>query len=150
LIKGLGIRGNEKFYVNKLFDNSHQKHKYLIDIYKIKYLFCSKFVKPSIEHKMIGEHIRMLRERQNMLLRELAASLNMDAAMLSKMERGLRPFRKEDIEQLSLVLDENKENLHTMWLADRVLRATENDKFQARALKLALSKCQNKNLNHPS
>lgn len=94
---------------------------------------------------MIGEHVRAMREGHNMLVRELAASLNMDTAMLSKMERGLRPFRKEDIEPLCQLLNEDCENLYTMWLADKALRATENEKFQAKALKLALKNCNKQN-----
>ena len=37
---------------------------------------------------MIGEQIRKLREANNILLRQLAATLDVDQAMLSKMERG--------------------------------------------------------------
>lgn len=91
---------------------------------------------------MIGEHVRIVREGQGMLLRELAAKLNVDTAMLSKMERGVRPFRKEDLDVLSEVLNENKDTIHTKWLADRALRATENEEFQSKALELALSNCK--------
>ncbi|QLG44730.1 helix-turn-helix domain-containing protein [Costertonia aggregata] len=94
---------------------------------------------------MIGTYIRNARERQGMLLRELAAELNIDTAMLSKMERGVRPFRKEDLKKLSSVLNEEIETLRTQWLADKVLRATENEKLQSKALELALSKCKNRN-----
>ena len=44
-----------------------------------------------------GNHIRELREAQNLLLRELAASLDMDVAYLSKIERGNRAARKEQV-----------------------------------------------------
>ena len=94
---------------------------------------------------MIGNYIRNARERQGKLLRELAAELDIDTAMLSKMERGIRPFRKSDLKRLSSALDEKMETLHTQWLADKVLRATENEKLQSKALELALSKCKNKN-----
>ena len=46
---------------------------------------------------MIGDKIRQLRESENVLLRQLATQLDMDTAMLSKMERGDHFFRKEDI-----------------------------------------------------
>lgn len=78
---------------------------------------------------MIGKHIRAIRKQQDMLLRELAAKLNIDTAMLSKMEREVRPFRKEDIEALSTILNENQESLYTKWLADKALRATENEQY---------------------
>lgn len=46
---------------------------------------------------MIGDKIRELREKDNILFRHLAAQLDMDSAMLSKMERGDRFFEKVDI-----------------------------------------------------
>ncbi len=91
---------------------------------------------------MIGEHVRVLRERQNLLLRELAAKLNIDTAMLSKMERGVRPFRKEDINRLSKILNEDQNELYKKWLADKILRTTNNDKFTADALEIALMNCK--------
>ncbi|WP_298487009.1 helix-turn-helix transcriptional regulator [uncultured Maribacter sp.] len=96
---------------------------------------------------MIGEHIRVLRENQNLLLRELAATLRIDTAMLSKMERGLRPFRKEDIKPLSNILKENESKLYTLWLADKILRVTDNDKFTSDALEIALMSCKQNNMN---
>jgi transcriptional regulator with XRE-family HTH domain len=94
---------------------------------------------------MIGTYIRAARERQGMLVRELASELDMDTAMLSKMERSVRPFRKEDLKKLSSILNEEIETLYTHWLADKALRATENEEFQYEALELALSKCKNEN-----
>lgn len=44
---------------------------------------------------MIGEHIRALRESNDVLLRQLAAQLEIDQAMLSKMERSERSFKRE-------------------------------------------------------
>ena len=42
---------------------------------------------------MIGDKIRELLEADNILLRQLAAQLEMDTAMLSKMERGDHFFK---------------------------------------------------------
>ena len=44
-----------------------------------------------------GEYIRSLREKRNLLLREMAANLNMDVAYLSKIERGNRMARREQV-----------------------------------------------------
>lgn len=52
---------------------------------------------------MIGEKIRELREANNVLLRQLAAQLDMDTALLSKMERGDQAFRKEDLKKQTFV-----------------------------------------------
>ncbi|WP_136468587.1 helix-turn-helix domain-containing protein [Flagellimonas onchidii] len=96
---------------------------------------------------MIGEHVRVLRESQNLLLRELAAELKIDTAMLSKMERGVRPFRKEDLVKLSKTLKEDQNELYKMWLADKILRTTDNDEFTKEALEIALRNCNSDDNN---
>tara|TARA_R110002167_G_scaffold281830_4_gene487123 strand:+ start:4016 stop:4288 length:273 start_codon:yes stop_codon:yes gene_type:complete len=88
---------------------------------------------------MIGEHIRTLREANHILLRQLAAKLDMDQAMLSKMERGERSFRREDIDALAKIFKQPKKDLLTMWLADKILKTTENQQYKKEALKLAMS-----------
>lgn len=88
---------------------------------------------------MIGERIRTLREANHILLRQLAAKLEMDQAMLSKMERGERAFRREDIDALAKIFKQPKKDLLTMWLADKILKTTENQQYKKEALKLAMS-----------
>ena len=87
---------------------------------------------------MIGDKIRELREADNILLRQLAATLEMDTAMLSKMERGDRFFRKEDIVALSKIFKQSQQELLTLWLADKVLKTIENEEHKKQALELAI------------
>lgn len=87
---------------------------------------------------MIGKRIRELRERNNLLLRHLAAQLDMDTAMLSKMERGDRFFRREDIVALAQIFKQPKEDMLTLWLADKILKTIEEEEHREQALKLAL------------
>ncbi len=92
---------------------------------------------------MIGEHIRTLREANDILLRQLAARLDMDQAMLSKMERGERSFRKEDIDALAKIFKQPKKELLTLWLADKILKTTENQRYKKEALQLAINQFDN-------
>lgn len=92
---------------------------------------------------MIGEHIRTLREANDILLRQLAAKLEMDQAMLSKMERGERSFRKEDIDALAKIFKQPKKELLTLWLADKILKTTENQRYKKEALQLAINQFEN-------
>jgi len=62
---------------------------------------------------MIGEKIRQLREDNQMLIREVAAQLETDTAMLSKMERGERPFKKEDVITLARIFKQPQKALLT-------------------------------------
>ena len=85
---------------------------------------------------MIGERIRTLREANNLLLRQLAARLEIDQAMLSKMERGERAFRKEDIYTLSDIFKESEKELLTLWLADKITKNIANEEYKLEAIDL--------------
>jgi HTH-type transcriptional regulator, competence development regulator len=87
---------------------------------------------------MIGQKIRELREKENILLRQLAAKLDIDTALLSKMERGERYFKKIEIENISKELNYPIEELTTIWLAYKILKELENEPLKKEALKYAL------------
>ena len=53
----------------------------------------------------IGEYIRAIREEKQLLLREVASQMNIDTALLSKIERGTRIARKEQVEALAKALN---------------------------------------------
>lgn len=92
---------------------------------------------------MIGEKIRSLRETNNMLIREVAAQLQTDTAMLSKMERNERPFKKEDIIQLARIFKQPQKELITLWLADRILKTIADEEDTIESLELALKIMKN-------
>ncbi|WP_289054319.1 helix-turn-helix domain-containing protein [Carboxylicivirga marina] len=87
---------------------------------------------------MIGNKIRELREENNILLRQLAAQLDMDTAMLSKMERGERFFKKEDIVTLSEIFNQNSKDLLVLWLADKIVKTINTEDYPKEALQMAL------------
>uniref|UniRef100_UPI0040476597 helix-turn-helix domain-containing protein n=1 Tax=Mariniflexile sp. TaxID=1979402 RepID=UPI0040476597 len=68
-----------------------------------------------------GEHIRKLREQKQLLLREVASQMHIDTALLSKIERGTRIARKEQVESLAIALNENKNDLLNVWMADKIV-----------------------------
>lgn len=67
-----------------------------------------------------GEHIKQLREQNQLLQRQVASVLEIDTAMLSKIERGERRAKKEHIPLLANLLHSNEKELYTVWLADQV------------------------------
>jgi transcriptional regulator with XRE-family HTH domain len=67
-----------------------------------------------------GEQIRLLRESQGLLQRQLAASLQIDTPMFSKIERGERKAKREQVELLAELLHADKIQLISLWLADQV------------------------------
>ena len=94
---------------------------------------------------MIGKRIRELREADQMLLRELAAKMQMDTAMLSKMERSERPFKKEDIMLLAKIFKQAEKDLLTLWLADRIIKNIAGEDYRTESLQLALKIAKKKN-----
>ncbi len=92
---------------------------------------------------MIGIHIRQIRENNGYLLRQMAAILDVDTTILSKMERGERPFKREHIVKVAEACSCNKEELLTMWLADRINNVIENEDCAIKALDLVKEQKQN-------
>ena len=91
---------------------------------------------------MIGQKIRELREENDFLLRQLAAKLDIDTAQLSKMERGERFFKKEDIIEIAIILNADKRELLTIWLADKIYKTSLDEDYVLDALKLVEQKLQ--------
>lgn len=93
---------------------------------------------------MIGQRIRELREENDYLIRQLAAMLDIDTAQLSKMERGERFFRKEEIIEIARILKADQEELLTIWLADKIYKMALEEEYAIEALELAKKKLSNK------
>lgn len=91
-----------------------------------------------------GQRIRELREKQNMLLRQVAPLLEMDTPMLSKIERGQRYVKKEIVSQLAGILHVEEEELSTLWLADQLMNTIGNKDHAEKALKLVSNNIKSK------
>jgi transcriptional regulator with XRE-family HTH domain len=81
-----------------------------------------------------GNKIRTSREKQNLLLRQVASVLEMDTAQLSKIERGERHARKETVLKIAIILKEKEDELLTLWLADQIYDVVKNEKNALRAI----------------
>ncbi len=84
-----------------------------------------------------GDVIRTNREGNNMLLRHLSAQLDIDTAMLSKIERGEKIAKKEHVKQLAKIFKLDYNELMALWLADKVYLLVENEEQALQALKVA-------------
>ena len=67
-----------------------------------------------------GDIIRKKREEKGMLLRQLAALIDMDTAILSKVERGARRARREQVEKIAKALDLNEKELMVEYLSENI------------------------------
>lgn len=86
-----------------------------------------------------GERIKELRESQGLLQRQLAASLEIDTPMFSKIERGERRAKREQVIKLAELLQSDENELLTVWLADQVYEILKDEETASGALKVAES-----------
>lgn len=85
--------------------------------------------------KTFGETIREIREKKGLLLRQVAAALEVDTALISKMERGERKAQREQVSNISKILDVSEEELLVIWLSDKVVDLLENEQEAIKVLK---------------
>lgn len=91
----------------------------------------------------LGLRIRELREQQNLLLRQVAAFLEIDTALLSKIERGERKPSKQQLLKMADFLKANSEEFLTLWLADKIeTTLAEEPTVAYNAMKIASKKLE--------
>ena len=86
---------------------------------------------------VIGKHLRDLREKQGLLLRQVAASLEVDTAYISKMERGEKNIKREFIVKLAEIYKVNLDDLLAIWLADQIFDLVKSEEVALKALTIA-------------
>lgn len=82
-----------------------------------------------------GNYIRKLREEKQLLLREVASQMNIDTALLSKIERGTRMARKEQVEDLAKALNKSENELLNFWMADKIVNMLKDESNSTEILK---------------
>lgn len=85
----------------------------------------------------IGELIRRLRENKGEPLRKVAAYLDVDQAVLSKIERGKRKANKEQVVKLAKYFGEDEKKMLIVYLSDRILYEVQDGNYAKEALKVA-------------
>ncbi len=69
---------------------------------------------------LFADKIKALREERKLLQRELAAVLEIDVPMYSRIERGERPIKREQIKLIADILNYDERELLKLWLANQV------------------------------
>jgi transcriptional regulator with XRE-family HTH domain len=85
----------------------------------------------------IGEKLRHIREKKELPLRKVAALIDLDVAILSKMERGERRITKEVVLKLADIYDYNPDELLVSFLSDKILYEIQDEDLGIEALKVA-------------
>ncbi len=85
----------------------------------------------------IGQQIRELRENAGVSLRKAAVLVDIDIAVLSKMERGERKFTKDLIIKLAELYNAKADKLIVEYLSDIVSYELKDEDLAIEALRVA-------------
>ena len=92
--------------------------------------------------KTTGEIIREQREIEGLLIRQLAAQLDIDTAILSKIERGERKATRTQICKIADILKLDKDNLLVQYLSENIAYEIVDEEMANEALKVAEQKVE--------
>jgi|SRR5574344_891709 transcriptional regulator with XRE-family HTH domain len=76
---------------------------------------------------LFADKIRILREEQQLPQRQLAAALEIDTPMYSRIERGERPAKREQVVKLATMFHVDQEELLTLWLASKIFEVIKDE-----------------------
>jgi len=76
---------------------------------------------------LFGNKLRELREKNGLVLRKVAAVLDIDTATLSKIELGDRQAKREYLPKLSELYGVGLKELEKLWLTDKVYHIIEEE-----------------------
>jgi predicted nucleotidyltransferase/plasmid maintenance system antidote protein VapI len=85
----------------------------------------------------VGRTIRKLRVDKGDPIRKVAAYLDIDQAILSKIERGQRKAKREQIIKLAEYFEVDEKQLIASWLKDKIIEMVQNEYTAEKALQLA-------------
>jgi transcriptional regulator with XRE-family HTH domain len=91
-----------------------------------------------------GDLIRLARENKGLFLRQVAAELDIDQAIISKFERNERKPTKEQVIKFAKFYKLDKDELLVAWLSDRVVDDLQDENLADKALKAAEEKIKHK------
>ncbi len=90
----------------------------------------------------VGQILREYRESKGLLLRQVAAALEMDTALLSKFERDDRKPNKAQLLMFAKYYNTNSDELLVAWLSDKIANDVQNEDLATQALKEAGKKVE--------
>jgi transcriptional regulator with XRE-family HTH domain len=84
------------------------------------------------------ERIKQLREERQMPQRQFAAAFEIDTATYCKIEKGERRVKAEQVVVIAELLQTDKDELLTLWLADQISAVVADEqKVADKALNIA-------------
>ena len=84
-----------------------------------------------------GKHIKELRIQHKLLQKHVAAALDIDTPMLSKIERGERKANRDHVKLLSKLFKVDENELLSLWLGEKVYDVLKDEKMAMQAIQVA-------------
>jgi predicted nucleotidyltransferase/plasmid maintenance system antidote protein VapI len=92
--------------------------------------------------KNLGEILRKLREEKELSLRAVAEYLDIDQAILSKIERGQRQATRTQVVKLAAYFKIKESDFLISWLSDKLVDEVADEKVALTALRVAEEKVE--------
>lgn len=93
-----------------------------------------------VKMESFADRVKKLREEKCVPLRVVAARLDIDQAILSKIENGKRSATRDNVIRLAKYYKVNEEELLISWLSDKLLYEVGDEKLGLQAMKVAEEK----------
>ncbi|RZK12780.1 MAG: XRE family transcriptional regulator [Flavobacterium sp.] len=90
--------------------------------------------------KNFGDTIRELREQRGLLLREVAAAVEIDTALLSKLERSERRAHRVQVLKIARCFGVSEDVLVLVWLSDKILELLAGEPLGYQVLKTTVKR----------
>ncbi len=92
-----------------------------------------------------GGKLRQIRELLELPLRRVAVMIDVDVAVLSKMERGERKLTKDIVRKLANIYNYNENELLVLFLSDKIIYDLQGEELGIVTLKVAEDKIKLQN-----
>ncbi len=88
----------------------------------------------------LSELLKSKREKKRLLLREVASKIDVDTALISKIENNDRKPTREQLKKLSLTLEIDFDKLLILWYAERIFEEIKDETNALEILKVLSKK----------
>jgi len=87
-----------------------------------------------------GEKIRGFRVQQHLYFQQVVPLLEMDTTQLSKIEKGFRQIKREQIPTIAHILKADEDELLNLWLSDQIYAVVKDEKLANEAIQVTEEK----------
>jgi len=95
-----------------------------------------------VQLETLAEILKQKRESNDLLLREVAAAVNIDQSLLSKFEKGERIPTPKQVREFAKYYHISEEQLEVVYLSDKIYQELKGNPLANQAIQLTYQKIQ--------